>query len=292
MGEESAAVEQKVLHILIVDDDEQCCRIFGEVFSLNPEFSAEVVSSAEEAQEILKNSKFAFDLCLIDLVLPGIQGEELLRWIKSHAIQMPVVMLSGHREEEQLMRCLRGGAIEFIQKPIKSEDLFKVLRHAVDRQGQINEEAGDIQAVSPSGSWVELTAPSEMEYLARMQRFTEVLLASHCNDKICEDLRLAIEEFGRNAIEWGNKFDRSKCFHISYCIFDDRIIFKFEDEGEGFKPSALPDPSKDPKAHILRRKEEGKRPGGFGVHLVQKIMDEVTYSERGNVVLMTKFLSQ
>lgn len=291
MKNKEKPIQSSDLRILVVDDNEQCRILFTEVFSHGSGFSAEVVGSAEAAQEILLKTSFGFDLCLIDLILPGLPGEDLLRWVKSKAIQMPVVMLSGYRDEEKLMSCLRGGAIEFIQKPIKSEALLKVLRLAVDRQAQINEEAGDIQTVSPSGSWVELTAPSEMEYLARVQRFTEVILRSRCTKKVCDDLRLAIEEFGRNAIEWGNKFDRTKNFHISYCIFNDRIIFKFEDEGEGFKPKDLRDPTKDPKDHIRQRKQEGKRPGGFGVHLVQKIMDEVVYSERGNVVLMTKFLT-
>jgi anti-sigma regulatory factor (Ser/Thr protein kinase) len=131
-----------------------------------------------------------------------------------------------------------------------------------------------------------------MEYLARMQRFTDILFNTKLPKEICDDIRLTIEEVGRNAIEWGNKFDREKDFKISYCIFSESIVFKFEDEGEGFIPQDLRNPTLDPKAHIKKRKEEGKRPGGFGVYLIQKLMDDVVYNDRGNVVVMTKYFNK
>ncbi|MCX7934686.1 MAG: ATP-binding protein, partial [Planctomycetota bacterium] len=117
------------------------------------------------------------------------------------------------------------------------------------------------------------------------------LFATRLPRETCEDLRVAIEEVGRNAIEWGNRFDPQKRLRISYCFFHDRVVLKFEDEGEGFQPQSLPDPSADLHGHLAARASAGKRPGGFGVLLVQSIMDEVVYSEKGNVVVMTKFIS-
>jgi anti-sigma regulatory factor (Ser/Thr protein kinase) len=105
-----------------------------------------------------------------------------------------------------------------------------------------------------------------------------------------EAIRLAIDEIGTNAVEWGNRGDRSKKIRISYCLFDDRIVFKVEDEGDGFDPDALGDPSVDPLAHIMARMQSGKRAGGYGVFLTKNVMDEVIYSDKGNVVLMTKYL--
>ena len=98
-----------------------------------------------------------------------------------------------------------------------------------------------------------------------------------------------MDELGQNAVEWGNRNDRKKQIHLSYCVFNDRIVFKVEDEGEGFDPGTLRDPSIDPLKHIMERMKEGKRAGGYGVFISKKLMDDVIYSESGNTVLMTKF---
>ena len=139
--------------------------------------------------------------------------------------------------------------------------------------------------------WVELTASTDVEYLSRFRAFTEVLLSSKLDEEAREDIRLAIEEIGRNAIEWGNRGDRSKKIHLAYCLFPDRLVIKIEDEGEGFIPEDLDDPSIDPVAHIHRRRREGKRVGGYGIYIVRKVMDEVLFSKKGNSVIMTKRLN-
>ena len=140
--------------------------------------------------------------------------------------------------------------------------------------------------------WVELTAPSEFEYLSRLQRFTNLLFEGRLPEEECEDLRMSMEEIVRNAIALGNRLDPDKQLKISYCVFNDRVVLKFEDEGEGFHPEQVPDPSGDPGGIIEKREKQGKRPGGFGVFLINNIMDEVVYSEKGNVVLTTKFFSK
>jgi len=104
------------------------------------------------------------------------------------------------------------------------------------------------------------------------------------------DIRLAIDEIGENAVEWGNREDRSKKIRLQYRMLPDRIVFRIEDEGEGFDVDAVADPSKDPFAHIMERMTEGKRMGGYGIFMTKKVMDDVIFSRRGNVVMMTKRL--
>ena len=103
-------------------------------------------------------------------------------------------------------------------------------------------------------------------------------------------VRIILEEGGRNAIEWGNRFNAEKAFRISYRHFNDRVVLKFEDEGEGFDPTARVDPTADPE-HLAKREAAGKRPGGYGIHMLHALMDKVAYSEKGNVVVMTKYLT-
>ena len=67
-----------------------------------------------------------------------------------------------------------------------------------------------------------------------------------------------------------------------------RILIRIADEGEGFNREEVPDPTSDPIKMIEKREEVGKRPGGFGIHLVGKVMDSMTYNSRGNVVTLEK----
>jgi serine/threonine-protein kinase RsbW len=227
---------------------------------------------------------------VLDLCLPGKSGVDLVEIIKKQWPHLPIVVVTGVRDHDAFLRCLQAGAADFLIKPVKIGQLLQILEEVLHRQARFEESEDGIKGGQLTRDWIELTAPSEMEYLNRLQRFTDVLLLSHFPQDLRDDLRLAFEEIGRNAIEWGNRFDREKMVRISYCVFPDRIVLKFEDEGEGFIPQKLPDPTTDPVAHISGRKSEGKRPGGFGVYLVQKLMDDVVYSDRGNVVLMTKHL--
>jgi len=140
------------------------------------------------------------------------------------------------------------------------------------------------------GTFVELTAPTDPHQAERFQRFAERLLSASLNEKERHNMHLALEEILRNAIEWGNRHDQTKTMKLSYCLLPDRITFRIEDEGQGFDHAKLRDPSLDPARHILERRASGKRMGGWGVFLTRKMMDEVQYNTKGNVVYLTKFL--
>ncbi len=94
-------------------------------------------------------------------------------------------------------------------------------------------------------------------------------------------IRLALEEALINAIKHGNQLDRSKKVNISYRLLDNRFEVHISDEGAGFDPSDVPDPTAI---------ENLERPCGRGVMLMRYYMDEVNYSPRGNSVVMSRTL--
>jgi serine/threonine-protein kinase RsbW len=106
------------------------------------------------------------------------------------------------------------------------------------------------------------------------------------------EVRLALEELGRNAIEWGNRNDKSKRVTFGCRILPGKVIVYIEDEGTGFDPVAVPDPSQDPLGHIDQRRSSGKRMGGYGIHLIRHLMDKVVYNARGNRVVAIKYLTR
>jgi serine/threonine-protein kinase RsbW len=92
-------------------------------------------------------------------------------------------------------------------------------------------------------------------------------------------VRLAMEEALVNAITHGNRRDSSKRIHICCDIAPEVIRIKISDEGEGFDPSSVPNPT-DPERRAY--------PGGRGVMLMKHFMSRVEFSNTGNTVVMEK----
>jgi serine/threonine-protein kinase RsbW len=144
----------------------------------------------------------------------------------------------------------------------------------------------------PAAGWVELTAPSREVYLERIASFLDTLSGTGMSAEAREEVRIVVNETTSNAMEWGNGGDASRRVKVSYAVFDDELVLKVEDEGEGFDPALVPDPSGSPVRIMRERLAEGKRLGGFGLYVVRKLMDRVVYSERGNVVLLSRSLGR
>jgi serine/threonine-protein kinase RsbW len=130
-------------------------------------------------------------------------------------------------------------------------------------------------------SWtVERTIPSERgagrrvieEVLGRLeqQRWTTRDVFS---------VRLALEEAIVNAIKHGNRLDGRKQVRVACKLSPDRLWIKIADEGPGFNPEKVPDPT-DP-ANL-------ENPGGRGIMLMRSYMTRVEYNDVGNVVEMEK----
>jgi serine/threonine-protein kinase RsbW len=92
-------------------------------------------------------------------------------------------------------------------------------------------------------------------------------------------IRLALEEALSNAIKHGNHYDPDKTITVVSRVDEERATITVTDEGEGFDPANVPDPTAD---------ENLEKPCGRGIMLMRAYMDEVEYSERGNEVRMVK----
>lgn len=257
-------------------------------------FAPQTATTATAAREILERPGHGISAILLSLDLPDIAGDDFLEWIKITNPQIAVIVGGENHDEQILVRCLNKGAADFRIKNSQIPETISALKLVTRRQKTLVENIGDMRATVPVCDWVELVAQTETEYLGRIQRFCDVLFRKRLPQKIVDDLRLALEEFGRNAIEWGNRYDRNKKFSIRYAIIDNEMILVFEDEGEGFDwmKGMTYDPSKDPIAHLKSRQAIGKRPGGFGLFMMRNMMDEVFYNAKGNVCVMKKSLAE
>ena len=92
-------------------------------------------------------------------------------------------------------------------------------------------------------------------------------------------VKLALEECFINAIRHGNKFDPKKKVQVNWNIDEKQVDFTIRDEGDGFVPDAVPDPTTD---------ENLENPCGRGIMLIRAYMDEVKFNERGNQIHVIK----
>ena len=92
-------------------------------------------------------------------------------------------------------------------------------------------------------------------------------------------IRLALEEGLNNAIRHGNGYDPEKTIEVRYDVNDQRVVIAITDQGAGFDPDSIPDPTVD---------ENLGKPTGRGIMLIRAYMDEVGYNARGNRIRMVK----
>lgn len=92
-------------------------------------------------------------------------------------------------------------------------------------------------------------------------------------------IKLAFEEAVTNAVKHGNHNDPGKQVVLRYYVDCERVIFMVRDEGSGFSPGQVPDPTRD---------ENLERPNGRGIMLMQSYMTKVYFNEAGNEVWLLK----
>jgi len=101
------------------------------------------------------------------------------------------------------------------------------------------------------------------------------------DDRDLFGIMIAVEDALVNSIKHGNQYDRSKKVQIAYRLLPDRFEIHIIDEGTGFYPTAVPEPT---------AVENLDRPGGRGQPMMRHYMTEVTFNERGNAVTMCRAL--
>jgi serine/threonine-protein kinase RsbW len=92
-------------------------------------------------------------------------------------------------------------------------------------------------------------------------------------------IRLALEEAVVNAHKHGNRCDRDKHIMVSYEVTPQRLVIRVRDEGGGFDPQIIPDPTAPDRISL---------PNGRGIMLMRAYLDDVSYNDTGNEVQLVK----
>ncbi len=123
--EMKAEEETKPLNILVVDDEEDICKMFTKWLSLDGH-NAKSVLKGQEAIELVK--KDGFNFVFLDVVMPGIASIDVLKEIKKISPETKVVMITDTLMDKALLdELIQKGALGYLQKPFRIEDIKEII---------------------------------------------------------------------------------------------------------------------------------------------------------------------
>ena len=117
--------------ILIVDDDPRMCDSLKVLLSAD-NYEVQTGNSGQEAIELLNNN--VFDIVLLDIVMPEIDGYQVLDHIGSRTPDTLVIVITGFASIESSVEALRRGAYDYIRKPFEPEELLKRVQNALNQK--------------------------------------------------------------------------------------------------------------------------------------------------------------
>ncbi len=288
-----------MVSVLVVDDSADDLRLIVSLLEADAKLE---VTSAEHGVEALEKMKgSAFDLVVTELVMPELDGLELVQVASREYPLMPVIIVTAQGNEEIAVRALEQGAASYVPKRVLADRLLETVRkvltlsHRKRRQTQLMESLSENKCafvLENDPDLFDVLATHLQEEAARMGLFSEAERTQ---------LGVALEEALNNALYHGNlevgrQRDREaqnalaarrreeppyrdRRIRVEVRFLRDRVVFLVEDDGAGFDHSVLPDPAVPASLAGME---------GRGVFLMHALMDEVVYNETGSAVTLIK----
>ena len=119
------------IRLLIVDDDAPLCEALGRRFQKTGA-SVTLVCSGEEALAAAEQERF--DVALLDLHLPGLNGLEVLAKLKEAQPELEAIMLTGHASIETAIQAMKRGAYDYLTKPFDVDDILGLADRALEKR--------------------------------------------------------------------------------------------------------------------------------------------------------------
>lgn len=271
---------------LIVDPEPQVSRALCAVLSPE-EWSIEYAAGNRSALKLVEARPF--DLIVTGTETTGKEDIDLLRKIRKVRPHIRLIILTDERTPADVITAIRERAFSYFSKPFSTDSLAEIVRHA------ISEPLWDdgIELVSATPEWVSIIARCDRQTADRLVQFFQEMSDLPPSEK--HDVATAFREMLLNAMEHGGNFDPNEYVEVAYVRTRKLVMCRIKDPGQGFtleeiQHAAVNNPSYDPIRHVLFREAQGLRPGGYGVLLTKHLVDELVYSEKGNEVLLIKYL--
>jgi CheY-like chemotaxis protein len=265
-------------------------------------FQVETAANGEEALEAIAGRPP--DIVLTDLEMPKLNGLQLVEAVRRDYSWVPVVLMTAHGSEEVAALALSKGASSYIPKAYLAKDVVVTLERLLALTTASRQNFQALECLSKSE--FHFILPNDPDLIPPILGYLDGMLSFL---KLCDAtqrmrIAVALQEACLNAIYHGNlEVDSAlrqvdeKNFHDvvnarraeppyqqRHVYFDvnlnpDEVTYTIRDEGNGFDPSALPDPSHPDNLEKI---------GGRGMLLIRTFMDTVAHNDKGNVITMKK----
>jgi anti-sigma regulatory factor (Ser/Thr protein kinase)/ActR/RegA family two-component response regulator len=230
-----------------------------------------------------------FDLIVTSDKTSGREDIELLRQIRNLRPHTRLIILAGESTPGDVITSMRERAFSYFSKPFSMDTLAQMIHIATE--GPCWDDG--IEVVSGTPELIRLLARCDVKTADRLVHFLNEV--ADLPDPEKSEVAMAFREMLLNAIEHGGKLDPNQYVKIEYIRARHMVTCLIIDPGLGFtldeiSHAAIANPADDPTRHVAVREEQGMRPGGYGVLLAQKLVDELIYGQHGNEVLLIKYL--
>lgn len=282
------SVPLKIQHhlALLVDSSPEINQLLSSLLD-RQEWDLDHAKDNADALEMAKQR--AYDLIITGDRTTGQEDIELLRRLRMVRPHTRLIILTDEFTPGDVLSSIRERAFSYFSRPFSTEKFAEMIRIAM------SEPFWDdgIEILSATPHWVRLCVRCDVVAANRLLQFYRE--ASQLPAAETEEVATAFREILLNAMEHGGKFDPSKHVEVSYVRTKRMVLCKVKDPGTGFsleelKHSALANPPDQPFQHMEERENRGMRPGGFGILMSKKLVDDLIYNEKGNEALLIKYL--
>jgi len=266
--------------ILLFDDDLMTHSLSKYIFAKEDAIFTGLTSAVNCVEDIKREQP---DLIVMDIMMPEINGMEALKKIRKNSPDLPVIVSSAMAQDQVARIGIDLNIAGFIEKPIKAKAYIKAALNAAN----YNPDQDNIEFDEMDQGWMDFVITSSSSTIDLLGRYLSSLSNQPVPSAVLQDVVYCTRELVGNAIEWGNLNNPKFKVRVSTIFLDDRVMIKISDEGSGFNTKELFN-EKNFMDLQEQREVEGKRLGGFGVTIVKEKMDSISFSNKGNSVLMVK----
>ena len=160
--------------LLVVDDEPLILEGLARLLATR---DYDVVTANGGCEALIAIGKQQFDAILLDLGMPDLDGNEVLRFVADRSVGTPVIVVSGDSTIDAAIRALRGGAADFVRKPYEPEELLRRIDNTLTRRRLEKENNHILQRLQQSEKWHRFLVNSSPDFIYTLDcegRFTFV----------------------------------------------------------------------------------------------------------------------
>jgi len=145
--------------VCVVDDDEAVCASIGNLVR-SAGLQAETFFSAQRFLE--RQDRVAPGCLIVDVQMPGLSGLDLQRELARMDARIPIIFITGHGDIPMTVQAMKAGAVEFLTKPFRDQDLLDAIQQALERDRNAREQRAKVEELH---SRYRSLTPRELEVM-------------------------------------------------------------------------------------------------------------------------------